>query len=80
MRWLPSTESTARTGCSTRFVEKLFSADAIVSMRSSIVRTDLTSDSVRMRKRIGHKSVQLTATASRIVLDVIVTMASTSGA
>ena len=45
--------TTVRTGCSTFPVEKRASADSIVSTRSSIVRTDLTSDSVSRRKRSG---------------------------
>ena len=45
-------EIVGRTGCTTLPLEKRWSADAIVSIRSSIDRTALTSVSVRRRKRI----------------------------
>src|SRR5437867_3709899 len=45
----PSTAMTDRTGCSTRRLENRLSAEDIVSIKSSIVRTDLTSSSVSRR-------------------------------
>src|SRR5579862_9757074 len=53
---------TDRTGCVTPPVEKRFSAEVIVSMRSSIVSTLLTSSSVSRRKRIrSPRKVRLKA-------------------
>jgi hypothetical protein len=51
-------EMIVRTGCITRPVEKRCSADAIVSMRSSIDRTAFTSGSVRRRKRPAMQAPQ----------------------
>ena len=43
-----------RTGCTTRPVEKRRSADAIVSMRSSIVSTDSNVGFREQAERYGH--------------------------